>query len=127
MKKLTLIVFAALAVAMVFSSQGEANRGWHGGFRGHGGHVGVGIYVGPGWYPWPWASYPYYPYYPYAASPSVVIQEPAQDYIQPPAGHDDSDYWYYCPDAKGYYPDVKKCPKGWLKVVPPSGPSYEEE
>jgi len=28
---------------------------------------------------------------------------------------------YYCPDA-GYYPAVKACPQGWLRVVPEPPP-----
>ena len=27
-------------------------------------------------------------------------------------------YWYYCPNPQGYYPYVKSCPGGWMKVVP---------
>ena len=27
-------------------------------------------------------------------------------------------YWYYCVDAKAYYPYTQQCPGGWLKVVP---------
>jgi len=30
--------------------------------------------------------------------------------------------WYYCNDAKAYYPYVRKCPSGWLQVVPPTAP-----
>ena len=29
-----------------------------------------------------------------------------------------SNYWYYCPDPAGYYPDTQTCPGGWLEVVP---------
>jgi Domain of unknown function (DUF4124) len=29
-----------------------------------------------------------------------------------------SNYWYYCPDSGGYYPDAQTCPSGWLQVVP---------
>ncbi|HWZ70012.1 MAG TPA: DUF4124 domain-containing protein [Casimicrobiaceae bacterium] len=29
-----------------------------------------------------------------------------------------SNYWYYCPDSAGYYPDTQTCPSGWLQVVP---------
>ena len=25
-------------------------------------------------------------------------------------------YWYYCPDAKAYYPSVSTCPEAWVKV-----------
>jgi FKBP-type peptidyl-prolyl cis-trans isomerase len=30
--------------------------------------------------------------------------------------------WYYCNDAKAYYPYVRKCPSGWLQVVPSTAP-----
>jgi hypothetical protein len=58
-------------------------------------------------------------------SPPVVIQQ------QPPIYEDQSPqqeqeqpyYWYYCPDSKTYYPYVKQCPSGWLKVVPTPAPS----
>jgi hypothetical protein len=26
-------------------------------------------------------------------------------------------YWYYCQNPQGYYPYVKSCPAGWMKVV----------
>jgi len=29
-----------------------------------------------------------------------------------------SNYWYYCPDSGGYYPDAQTCPSAWLQVVP---------
>ena len=29
-----------------------------------------------------------------------------------------SNYWYYCPDPPGFYPDTQTCPSGWLQVVP---------
>jgi hypothetical protein len=29
-----------------------------------------------------------------------------------------SNYWYYCRDPAGYYPDAQTCPSGWLQVVP---------
>jgi hypothetical protein len=29
-----------------------------------------------------------------------------------------SNYWYYCRDPAGYYPDVPTCPSAWLQVVP---------
>jgi hypothetical protein len=72
----------------------------------------------PGFYP----SYPYYPYYPYYPAPAV-IQQPATDiYVQPAPQPEEADYWYYCQEPQGYYPNVKECPKGWLKVVPPVNP-----
>jgi hypothetical protein len=39
----------------------------------------------------------------------------------------ETSYWYYCKDSKGYYPYVKRCPSGWMRVVPtPAVPSGEE-
>jgi hypothetical protein len=29
-----------------------------------------------------------------------------------------SNYWYYCRDPAGYYPEVPTCPSAWLPVVP---------
>jgi len=29
-----------------------------------------------------------------------------------------SNYWYYCRNPAGYYPDVLSCPSAWLPVVP---------
>lgn len=132
MRKLAVVVLA-LAVLLVGSvSSGEASgRGGH--FRGgHGPRVSVGIGVwGPGlWWGWPgpyWAPYSYpYPYgYPYYAPPVVVQQEPPV-YIQqsPPAAPqpEAQQYWYYCEEAKAYYPYVQQCPKGWMTVVPTPPP-----
>jgi hypothetical protein len=27
-------------------------------------------------------------------------------------------YWYYCHRPRGYYPQVQRCPGGWIPVVP---------
>jgi hypothetical protein len=56
----------------------------------------------------------------------VTRQEP-ETYIQKEPQSGDAQYWFYCKDPEGYYPYVKKCPKGWLKVIPPDIPSDEEE
>jgi hypothetical protein len=117
-------VMLALSVAVLLgiSASGEA----HGRrFRGHfvpRHHVFVGgaVFVGPNF----WAPYPYWrdPWYPVYAPPPVVIEkaEP-QTYVQQPA---QQTYWYFCPDAKAYYPYVQQCPQGWLKVVPePAAPT----
>ena len=29
-----------------------------------------------------------------------------------------TNYWYYCQDPEGYYPNVEECPDGWQQVVP---------
>ena len=49
-----------------------------------------------------------------ARSPSSLsFQQPAQD---------QDSYWYYCENPQGYYPYVKSCPGGWMKVVPETAP-----
>ena len=67
----------------------------------------------------------YYPapaYYPPAlvavpAAPPVYVEQGQQS---APQG---ADFWYYCPDAKAYYPYVKECPSSWQRVSPrPAGP-----
>jgi hypothetical protein len=91
--------------------------GHHGG--GHSGNSfywGGSIWLGPGypygpWYPYGWG----YPY-PYYAGPPVVIQQQPPVYSQ--REQPEPDYWYYCQNPQGYYPYIKNCPGGWMKVVP---------
>ena|SRR6266481_4006108 len=33
-----------------------------------------------------------------------------------------SNYWYYCRDPAGFYPDVQTCASEWLQVVPIQAP-----
>lgn len=97
--------------------------------HGHG-YVRGGIWIGPGWWgPW-WGGYPYggygaYPYgysgYPYGyySSPPVIIEQQSPAYEQQIPQQDEQPYyWYFCSESKAYYPYVKQCPGGWLKVVP---------
>lgn len=106
-----------LVLVVVFSTglqPAYADRGGH-----RGGRAELGVFLGPGWwgpYPYPYYSYPYYPYY---SPPPVIVEQPPEIYVQPspPVG---AAYWYYCQDPQGYYPTVKRCPKGWMKVVPPA-------
>jgi hypothetical protein len=80
------------------------------------------IALGPWWpgyggYPgYPYAYYPA-PYYP---APPVVVQQQPQVYAKP--ARSQSDYWYYCQNPQGYYPYVRRCPGGWMKVVPQTTP-----
>lgn len=85
------------------------------------------FWVGPEWGPWWWgpAAYPYY--YDYYWAPPVVIERQPPVYVEPAQQPEEQYYWYYCPDARNYYPYVKKCPKGWLKVVPDTAPSDYKE
>jgi hypothetical protein len=100
----------------------------------HGGHshfffVGS-VVVGP-WWPWyPWypyypyyGYYPYYPYYPYYYPAPAVVEQPPQEYAE--SGEQESDYWYYCQESQAYYPYVKSCPGGWMKVVPRTTPPQQ--
>ncbi len=85
-------------------------------------YVRGGVWIGP-WWPW----YPAYPYY--YSEPPVVIQQQAPVYEQQaPMLEDQQYYWYYCQESKTYYPYVKQCPSGWIKVVPtPSPPPKGKE
>ncbi|RXZ38962.1 hypothetical protein D9O50_00075 [Oxalobacteraceae bacterium CAVE-383] len=85
------------------------------------GHFHGGIYIGgpvwgPGWGP---GYYPPSYYYP----PAPVYVTPVQP-AAPPVYVEQSkdDYWYYCAQPKAYYPYVKECPQGWMRVVPGDGP-----
>jgi hypothetical protein len=131
MKRFVRIMLIALLVVTTHTLSASADGGGHGGHghggHGHGGHGGswsgsIGVTVGP-WWPW-WGGpyYPYYyPYYPAYPQPSVIIRESPDLYVEPAPQPVKPRYWYYCPDARGYYPDVRSCPQGWLKVVPPAG------
>ena len=131
MKKTVFLILAAVILVLSSTLLSQADgRGGHGGHGGHGGFAfRSSIWVGPGWWgPWGYPYYydPYYPYYPYQypyyAEPSVVIEKQAPVYVLPNRKQEESDYWYFCPKPQGYYPYVKRCPSGWLKVVP-SAPS----
>ncbi len=123
MKKLIRLLFALVSLMLLFAASGHAEhyRGWG---PGWGPLVGVGVGVGLWELSRPHYYYPgYYPDY-YYSSPPVVIQQASPDvYIrqapQPaPAQPQEPAYWYYCEDSQGYYPYVKQCSKGWMKVVP---------
>jgi hypothetical protein len=104
---------------------GGGSRYYGGGFWGGSGYYG-GVWVGPGWGAWGpgWWGPSVYPYY---VSPPVVIEQQPQTYIQSTPAPEEQVYWYYCQNPQGYYPYVKKCPNGWMKVVPPASPDEESE
>lgn len=77
-----------------------------------------GLFVGaPLLWPWP---QPYYSPYPPAI---VTVQAPPptlyieRDYEEP-APVREQNYWHYCERSEGYYPYVRECPGGWLRVAP---------
>jgi len=97
--------------------------------------VSVGVpfgygYGGYGGYPSYGYDY-YHPYYrPYYAPPPVVytpppvvIQQEAPVYVErsdlPPASTPVRSEHYYCPDPRGFYPDIPRCPAGWEKISAP--------
>lgn len=94
---------------------------------GYYGGYGPGYYGGYGGYGF---GAPYYsPYYSYPpvvtvpSAPSVYIQQQQpQGAVQAPP-QAPTNYWYYCRNPEGYYPYIKKCPDGWLQVVPQLQPN----
>lgn len=88
-------------------------------------HYGGTVWVGPRWGVWSpgWWGAPAYDYY---QAPPVVIQQEPPVYVQPPSQVEEHSYWYYCRQPQGYYPYVKRCPGGWLKVFPSPVPEDEE-
>jgi hypothetical protein len=46
----------------------------------------------------------------------VYVERP-QSAARPPAPPQQA-YWHYCESLGGYYPDVARCPEGWVKVPP---------
>lgn len=125
MKRSVAILIAVLALLLGYSQPGQAD------FRG-------GVWIGPVWGPGWWGptfgySYPYghsYPYgygYPYYRSPPIVIQQEPQQYIYQSSPQTEKQYWYYCVDPQGFYPYVKRCPNGWMRVVPTPAPPERKD
>jgi hypothetical protein len=110
MKKATRasLILAVILLAALTSGAAYAQRVRFGVFLG---------IPGPWWYPAPYYYYPpAYSYPPAVAvqsAPTYIERSPAQ--AAPPQG-----IWYYCTDAKAYYPYVRECPGGWQHV--PAGP-----
>lgn len=132
MRKPIFGLIAVLAVILTLPVPVQAGRG--GGpveFFVEAGHPGWGRYPhhrwkhharGPGYHrggvvilrPWPTYRYEYY------SPPPVIIREQPSFYGQPQ--EQEPYYWFYCQDPQGYYPYVRTCPGGWLKVVPETTP-----
>lgn len=95
--RIAVVAAALLLLSLAFAGEAGAWRVW----------------VGPGWVPGPFYYPPYYAY----PQPPVVVQQP-NVYLQQPSAPQEQTYWYYCKDSQAYYPYVKECPSGWMKVVP---------
>jgi hypothetical protein len=145
---LILIVLGAIASDSVLAAGrhggGGGHRGgsWHGGGTWHGGHSGgarLGLggligapllsyyatpYYAPSYYYPPTYSYPpsyYYP--PVVAAPAYPPAYVERNPVQAAPAQPQANWWYYCADAKSYYPYIRECPTGWTRVSPqpPSG------
>jgi hypothetical protein len=83
-------------------------RGGHWSHARHDGRLGWWWVVGPSWYYYPAPVYPY----PSPWLPSeVFITGPGGAVPMPP-----TQFWYYCPASRNYYPYVNFCPGGWRQV-----------
>ncbi len=85
---------------------------WRGGVwrhEQHAGYLGWWWVVGGFWYFYPEPVYPY---------PAYI-----SDYLVPVPMPISPQYWYYCDDPPGYYPDVQACYDSWQMIpVTPSPP-----
>lgn len=121
-----LVALGLCAAAGLSHADGFHHHHGHG--HGHGGGgVRFGVVIGPTW--GPWYNYPPYPspvYYPPVVierAPTVYVEQvptpvPVPAPVAPTVSPQPANYWYYCQAAQGYYPYVKQCPGGWVKVLP---------
>lgn len=114
------LFFPLVAIGLLAQQPALAEEHWRGGewrhegmsahWRGgrwerswHDGRLGWWWVVGPAWYYYPT------PVYPYPEPPVVVVTPPPPAQIPP-------QYFYYCPNPRGYYPAVPQCFAGWQLV-----------
>ena len=141
-RKLCSAVFGVAALllgAASASAGGYRGGGYHGGYHGGGHHGGTQVSIGISAPYWPywwgpgaawWGGAYWYPgsvWYggPPWPPPGVVVPPPGPVYVErpppvyverpPPAP---KAWWYYCPSAEDYYPNVPSCPQPWVKVAP---------
>ncbi len=122
MKKLSLLSIITLMTLMASHPVLAHGRFDHFSFGINSGYP--GFYGGYGFYD-PFFYPPFYGAPPVVvpmAPPVIVPPPPPPVYIQQqetpatvqPQTHD----WYYCASPEGYYPYVKQCPGGWMRVAP---------
>jgi hypothetical protein len=119
MKKTAAIAMVAFALLVMAPWTGHAGRA----------HVFVGgsFWAGPPPY---WGPPPFGPRYYYGGpvvverwvpcGPPAVVHQPPPAYAQ--RDEEAPEYWYYCENPRGYYPYIKRCPEGWMRVVPETVP-----
>ena len=128
---LVLILFSAVVSGPVLAA-GAPGRGgspggggWHGAPYHYGGpRFSYGIYLGAPWFPYYGPPYYYAPYYypPAVVAPAYPPAYVEQGAVQAAPPQAQGNWWYYCEDVKNYYPYVRECPGGWVRV-PPQPPS----
>ena len=105
----------ALSAVLVCAVASEPALAW-----GHA-QVRFGVFIGAPFFPWYYPPYYYYPPYPpvvVAPAPTTYVEQGGVRSAPSPG----SSYWYYCAESKTYYPYVKECPGGWMRVVPQTRP-----
>ena len=113
--KTVIAILVTMGVLLAIPMSGLAGSSTHYSF---GFNVGIPLYGPPAYGPNPyWGPPPYY----YPPPPVVVVPQQPQTYVQRNQLQE-SDYWYYCQNPQGYYPYIKSCPGGWMKVVPDTVP-----
>jgi hypothetical protein len=105
-------VLLLAATALIGSTEALA----HGHFYGPRVHFGV-VVGGP----------PLYWHYPppyYYAPPAIVVPASPPTYIEKNDASESNaqSFWYWCADARAYYPYVKQCAGGWQRVTPQAAP-----
>ncbi len=114
-------IAAMICFAAMSGTPAAARGGGHGGGHGGGrsGHFAVrssSFIAAPFFAPYFYAPYYFPPYYADPAyAGSVYIEQggaPPQGKIAPEVA------WYFCNDAKAYYPYVTTCPSPWQRVSP---------
>ncbi|SET53402.1 hypothetical protein SAMN05216326_13416 [Nitrosomonas marina] len=125
-KQIVLMLVIPLAGCLICSQAaahgGRIDRFNFGIHLGHPGYFGYGHYdpffYDPFFYP------PIYSYPPVVVpmTPPVIVPSTPPVYIQQQEQvaptQPQMNYWYYCQNPEGYYPYVKQCPGGWLRVSP---------
>jgi hypothetical protein len=76
-------------------------------------NIGIPLYP-PAWYYPPPAYYAPSPVVVVPAQPPVYVERPGPQAAPGPV----EQWWYYCPDARAYYPYVQQCSSTWQRVSP---------
>ena len=112
-----LVVLALLAADMAHARRGGGRGSGAGGRAGYSGahhHTRSGTFIGGGFLYSPWYLLPGVPYIaPEPYDPVQYVEQGVEENQLGPA----PSYWYYCPEANSYYPQVQTCSQGWLQFV----------